>query len=413
METSVGAQPGDPVRVERYPTEIPLRILIALVSLGLWFALALSIVGAVYAAFIGLALMTAHVAAIAHVRGSAVRLSPGQFPELHARVREIGFRAGISQEPEAYVMQAGGVLNAFATKFLRSHILVLFSELLDACDGDPAARDMVIAHEIGHIRCGHLKWRWLLVPGLFVPFLGTAYSRACEYTCDRYGAALCGDRVGALRGLAILAAGGKRGREVNLEALAAQRKQLDTGFMTIGTWLSTHPPLAARIAALDPQLDVATRPGTSGVLRALGILVFVALIPMAGSAFAFYKFFQIVQRQQQEVLRQASARNAPIERAREPLPAREVPFARDQVQKDFAALASLVEEFHARHGRFPQNTDGLYNAWEERHPGERVPHDPFDGQLYGYATDGTTIWLWSSGPDATGDTDDDIELRRP
>lgn len=51
----------------------------------------------------------------------------------------------------------------------------------------------MIAHEVGHLAAGHLKWNAFLSPFLFVPLLGTAYSRAREYTSDRCGLAVVSD----------------------------------------------------------------------------------------------------------------------------------------------------------------------------------------------------------------------------
>ena len=143
---------GQPVRVASWPTEKPLFVLVLLVSLGLWAALAISIIGLVYVALIGLFLFFVHLAFVTHLRGSAVRLGPGQFPELHARVQELARAAGLEREPEAYLLESGGSLNALATKFFRGRMIVLFSDLLDACGDDLAARDMVIGHEVGHLR---------------------------------------------------------------------------------------------------------------------------------------------------------------------------------------------------------------------------------------------------------------------
>jgi hypothetical protein len=83
------------------------------------------------------------------------------------------------EPPAASLMLAGGSLNALATRFLGSDFIVLFSDLLEACGDNAAARDFIIAHELGHLRAGHLRWRRLLAPGMVVPFLGSAYSRAC------------------------------------------------------------------------------------------------------------------------------------------------------------------------------------------------------------------------------------------
>jgi len=406
MDSTRGDSSPEMVRIDRWPTELPLLLLVILLAIAIWILLAVSIIGIIYAALIGVFLFTAHLVLIAHVRGSAVRLRPEQFPELHRRVQEIATRAGLRRLPDAYIMQAGGSLNAFATKFLGSHLLILFSELLEACEGDDAARDMVIAHEIGHVHCGHLRWRWLLFPGLVVPFVGSAYSRACEYTCDRYGAAFCGDARGAIRGLAILAAGGRLAGGVNLEALVAQRRDLDTGFMTLGTWLATHPPLSQRMAVLDPSLATMSARTGRGTTRALGIVALLVAIPAVGGSFALVKF----GKEFAEQMRLAQAGQAARPQVRQPLTENESVFARKQVAEDLAVLAAVAEGFRKRHGRLPADVEVLYGVWGEEKPSARVPHDPFDGQWYGYGTDGRRFWLWSVGPDMRSDTEDDIDF---
>jgi Zn-dependent protease with chaperone function len=400
---------GGVVRIERWPTEWPLRIVIALASLAIWGLLTISVIGLIYAFFIGLFLFTTHLALLARVRGSAVRLGPEQFPELHRRTEEIAARAGLSRMPEAYVMQAGGVLNAFAAKFLRSDIVVLFSELLNACGDDEAARDMVIAHEIGHIRCGHLPWRWLLFPGLVVPFLGSANIRACEYTCDRYGAALCGDRAGALRGMAILAAGGRHGPSVRLDGFVAQRRSLDTGFMTLGTWLATHLPLSDRIAAIDPSLAERGDHRGRGTLLAIGILVSFAAVFFVGGSVAIVKFGTLINRRVQALQAAQMPSRAPAPPPKELSPS-QIETDRAKVKADFAEISKVAAAFHARHGRYPNYDDGLSAAWKEFRPGVPFPDDPFDGDRYGYGSGGDRFWLWSAGPDRESDTDDDIEF---
>ena len=96
------------VRVERWPTELPLLVLVVLAAAGVWALLALSIFGIVYAALIAVFLFLGHVGFVAYVRGSAVRIGPDQLPELDARVRELSARAGLATPPAAYVLQAGG-----------------------------------------------------------------------------------------------------------------------------------------------------------------------------------------------------------------------------------------------------------------------------------------------------------------
>ncbi len=211
-----------PLKINRWASERPLLFLVWLAAIAIWILLAVSLIGIVYAALLGLFFFLAHIMFISSLRGNAVRLGPDQMPELYARVVALSERVGLPKVPEAYVVQAGGSLNALATKFLRSNFIVLFSDLLEACGDNTDARDFIIAHELGHLHAGHLRSRWLLLPGLLVPLLGTGYSRACEYTCDRYGLAAIDDNDKALDGLCILAAGGKYGPLVNRRALVAQ-----------------------------------------------------------------------------------------------------------------------------------------------------------------------------------------------
>lgn len=265
--------------VEPWPMEKPLLWLVGIFSFFVWFALLITVFGLVYLAFIGLFLFVGHVMFIAHVRGSAVKIGPDQFPDLNESVERLARRMGFQNIPEAYVMQAGGILNALATKLFRSDMIILYSDLLEACGDDTAARDMIVAHELGHLKEGHLKHLWFLLPGMLVPFLGSALSRAREYTCDRYGLAGAGQKEGAMRGLAILAAGAKRGPSVNLKAMARQVEDLNTGWLTIGTWLASHPPLAERMIALEESLKPVGYTGSRGTYRALGLVGAVYILP--------------------------------------------------------------------------------------------------------------------------------------
>jgi len=51
--------------------------------------------------------------------------------------------------PDVFLMQQDAALNAFATRFMRMHMVVLLSDLLDACGDNAAARDMIIGHDSG------------------------------------------------------------------------------------------------------------------------------------------------------------------------------------------------------------------------------------------------------------------------
>ncbi len=266
-------QNSSPIHIKHWPTEIPLLILVALLSFVIWLALIVTVFGILYALILGVLFFVVHAAFVAHVRGNTVRITAEQLPELHAAITNLANKFEFKKVPEAYLLQGGGVLNALATKFLRSKMLIIYSKLLEACDDNTAARDMILAHELGHIKAGHLRWHWFLIPGMLVPFVGKALSRAREYTCDRYGLAGAGDMQGALLGLTILAAGKKYASQVSREAMVKQINSLNTGWMKIGEWSSTHPMLAKRMYALDPTLHQIETKSFRGILSALCIIV--------------------------------------------------------------------------------------------------------------------------------------------
>jgi len=183
------------------------------------------------------------------IRANGIKVGPRQFPELHRLATDHARRIGMKTVPDVFVIQGGGTLNAFATKMFSRRFVVLYSDVLElAYEQDEAAVGFVVAHELGHHHRGHLNWRWLLMPSRLVPYLAGAYSRACEYTCDRYGAYCQPD--GAYAGLLVLAAGKSLYGRVNLQEYIRQI-ETEKGYWTKrAETMSTHPPLPKRLAAL-------------------------------------------------------------------------------------------------------------------------------------------------------------------
>jgi Zn-dependent protease with chaperone function len=284
-----------PSSVRRWETEIPLLVLVIVASIVLWILVAVSVIGIFYAVFFSLFFLLAQVGFIAHLRGSAIKLGPQQMPELYARVVAIASRIGLAKVPDAYLMQAGGSLNAMATKLFRSNFIVLYSDLVEACGDDAEAVDFIVGHELGHVKAGHLRFQWAIILGRLVPFLGGAYSRAREYTADRYGLAGITDPHGATRGLTVLAAGAGHAHRVNLAAMLQQRHDMASVWMTIGRWMSTHPPLVDRIAELDKAAGGERIVATRAVLGAVALLAFAFVLPMVGGSFLIRKFMTTIQ----------------------------------------------------------------------------------------------------------------------
>ncbi len=163
---------------------------------------------------------------------------PRATPDLHAHFLACCQRLGMSSQPAAYVLNGNGVLNAFATKFLRAKFVVLNSGVVDALESRREAVRFYMGHELGHLRMKHLQGRRLRLPALWLPLLGAAYSRARESTCDRHGAACCDSGEEAVRALSVLAAGESRWKDLNL---ASYTRQAEHGR---GFWMSLHELLA-------------------------------------------------------------------------------------------------------------------------------------------------------------------------
>jgi len=391
---------GEPLNVPRWDTEIPLLVLVAMFAFALWVAIFVSIVGIFYAVFFAVFFFLAQLAFIAHLRGSSVKLGPDQMPELYARVQSIAARFGMKQPPDAYVMQAGGALNALATKLFRTNFIVLFSELLEACEDDDRAADFIIAHEIGHLQAGHLRFQWFLAPGRLVPFIGSAYSRAREYTADRYGAAISTDASAAVRGLTILAAGPLHAKRVNHAAMMRQRKDMNTVWMTLGSWLSTHPPIVHRIAELDRALGGEKIVAGPAVVGALAVIVLAFMVPAAGGSFAMFKFI----RKMDEMTKLAQQRTAAASAVPAPQKVEvvDVPAAVETAQREMKQLAAVADAYHAKTGSYPADEDALYALWRAEHPDNPELFDPFDGEHYGYALSGTGYTIYSAGASRDG-----------
>lgn len=221
---------------------------LALIFSGLvYLVLLLSIVGIFYVAAIALGLAVLQAIAIGHMRGNGVRVSQRQFPGVLAIAGDVCAKLGIAEIPPIYVLQSGGILNAFATRSFGRNYVCIYSSVLElAYEQGEDAVAFVLAHELTHVARKHVWWKAVIAPADLVPFLGAAYSRACEYTCDAYGAFLRPD--GAEKGILVLAAGKRLYREVDVDAFLAQAYEPEGLFMWLAEHVATHPNLPKRLA---------------------------------------------------------------------------------------------------------------------------------------------------------------------
>ncbi|MCC6649759.1 MAG: M48 family metallopeptidase [Candidatus Eisenbacteria bacterium] len=226
-------------------------------SVSVYVLLIASIVGGLYVAIFAAAFAVSLGLMAGHLRGNGVRVSERQFPEAHAELVRLSQRLDMPV-PEMYVLQAGGVLNAFATQFSTRRFVVVYSDLFEmALDGGRAGLSFVIAHELAHIKRRHLDWRPWIAPAMFVPLVGAAYSRACERTCDNYATWLCPE--GVEPGLLALAAGRRLSKLMSGDAFVDQLPDGDFWF-ELAQAFADHPHLVHRVndcVALRQELGAA------------------------------------------------------------------------------------------------------------------------------------------------------------
>lgn len=184
-----------------------------------------------------------------HILGNGILLNKSQFPDLYNKALIISEKMELSYMPKIYILQNNGILNAFASRFVGHDYIVLYSDIVDACkENNYTALDFIIAHELAHVKRKHCLKRLILFPSFVVPFLGSAYSRACEYTCDRIAYALCPHS--RIDGLLILASGKELYMKMNSEEYIENTRRLSF-WKWFAEVLSTHPNLPKRVNALN------------------------------------------------------------------------------------------------------------------------------------------------------------------
>jgi Zn-dependent protease with chaperone function len=136
---------------------------------------------------------------------------------------------------------------------LGRNFVAIYSDVLELAyaQGEAEVR-FVVAHEMGHIKRNHLMWRPLLLPSVIIPFLAPAYYRACEYTCDRYGAHY--SPAGAVTGLLVLGAGKHLYRRVNADVVAMQTEEEKGFWVWYAEKLEMHPFLPKRVRQVQQFL---------------------------------------------------------------------------------------------------------------------------------------------------------------
>jgi Zn-dependent protease with chaperone function len=188
---------------------------------------------------------------------NAIRISDKQFPELYGIIKRLSHELNLDEIPDAFLIQEGGLINAFATRlYFRRNYMVFYADVVEVAykEGDFNSLEFIIAHEMAHIKAGHvtLLYNLAIFPIAFVPvlknILWTALSRAREYTSDRIAI-----RIVPLgkKGLIVLSAGEHLYKDVNYEEYLEIARAPEGFWIWSTNLLSTHPVLVRRVRAVN------------------------------------------------------------------------------------------------------------------------------------------------------------------
>ena len=167
----------------------------------------------------------------------------------------------LKKVPDVFVIHSEGAFNAFATRFLGRNMVVIYSEVFElAREHGEAELDFIIAHELSHVKSRHVWKNILIMPAQFIPFLSQAYSRSCEYTCDREAAYYIQNGAAAKHALTILGVGKKLYTEVNENAYLEQIHTESNVAVWLSEILSSHPLLPKRIQAVGNFMRIEGTP---------------------------------------------------------------------------------------------------------------------------------------------------------
>ena len=159
---------------------------------------------------------------LAKLHGSAIRIGPDQFPDIHKMIRQTAAAMQMKTVPEAYVYE-DNTQNAGAAKVKGKQIVLLTDDMIWGALKTKNAKvlQFVIAHELAHHKLGH--------SGLIRSYISMAYkplSRLDEFSCDAMAAAVIQDQAASGQALALLSIGPQLLSKVNLQSLMAQAKEV-------------------------------------------------------------------------------------------------------------------------------------------------------------------------------------------
>jgi len=223
---------------------------ILIIALIAWMLIVISIVGLVIGLLIAFFIWLANGLMVARLKTEAVKIDEKQLPDLYSTYMEVCQKLQLVKIPDLYIVQSSGLLNAFATRHAGRDFVVLYSDIVEAYDQKGDEIRFLLGHEIGHVKSRHLFKHALLFPGMILPLVGPGYSRACEASCDRFGAFACNGMDGAIKALMILFGGKSLGNHMDPVTFSSQYQENRGFFVSWHEIIWPYPSSSERVAQL-------------------------------------------------------------------------------------------------------------------------------------------------------------------
>lgn len=200
---------------------------------------------------------TTNALMMAYIRLNAVKISKTQYPAFYKIYEETAMKLGLKKIPDAYIIQAGGELNAFAIKITRKKMVVFFADLIEQLIEGEKYDELhaVTAHELTHVYLKHVHYWIYLMPFLVLPILGPLFSRARETSADRGAMLLVNNHHTVSQALVKLATGKFVAKHINLDEYVQQPKTEKGLFIFLAKIMASHPPIPSRIASLRKMAE--------------------------------------------------------------------------------------------------------------------------------------------------------------
>lgn len=188
----------------------------------------------------------------AYLQGYCLKLNKHQFPKIYEHINKIYKHFDPKGTlPSIYIVEAGGFFTTILKNIPNKDYIYVSSSIIELWkEGKTDEFNAFICREIGHILSKHKNFffKIFIFPSLFIPFLGSAYLRKCEYSADNYVLTFNNNnKEKTISALAILGTGKKLNKELNINTYIQQAQGFWYNLLRI---LSFQPFLTSRICRI-------------------------------------------------------------------------------------------------------------------------------------------------------------------